>query len=366
MKAEVLIYIYGAVCISMIVFNIVYNLLLKGSEPRMQKRCRKMQSKMDKQLSVLQAGDNLEGGHLSYLRRSLCHVNNLMAFHRVFQENFRRNPKLYQEYLRQIRPAILYIAAVYRDKENMQAGYFTYFLSCYAAERQMPIDSLQDILLDYVKKPNLYCRFNAMKALYYFAGPESIAEAIKIQDDGCVFLHEKIITEGLLSYTGDHNRLIGIIWQQFPYYSVHTQLAILNYIRFRSGDYKGEMFALMKDEETDKELRLAAVRYFGKYQFEPARKHLLAFVRDKEGANWEFATVAASSLASYPGEDVVDALKEALHSANWYIRYSAAQSLEHLKVNYMDVFDIAVGSDRYAREMMMYRLESRKLQSLEV
>lgn len=39
MKVEFMIYIYGAVCASMIVFNIVYNLLLKGSKSRMQKRC---------------------------------------------------------------------------------------------------------------------------------------------------------------------------------------------------------------------------------------------------------------------------------------------------------------------------------------
>ena len=41
-------------------------------------------------------------------------------------------------------------------------------------------------------------------------------------------------------------------------------------------------------------------------------------------------------------------------------------SLEHLHVSYGDVVDITAGSDRYAREMLMYRLESRKLQSLEV
>lgn len=42
MKVEFMIYIYGAVCASMIVFNIIYNLLLKGSKSRMQKRCLKI------------------------------------------------------------------------------------------------------------------------------------------------------------------------------------------------------------------------------------------------------------------------------------------------------------------------------------
>lgn len=56
MKVEFMIYIYGAVCASMIVFNIIYNLLLKGSESRMQNRCQKMRSKINAQISRLAAG----------------------------------------------------------------------------------------------------------------------------------------------------------------------------------------------------------------------------------------------------------------------------------------------------------------------
>lgn len=366
MKVEILIYIYGAVCASMIVFNIVYNLLLKGSESRMQKRCWKIRGRINAQIFRLAAGKKVEESHLQELRHKLSHINHLMAFHQVLQADMEQNPAMYREYLHQIRPVVVYMAAVYRDKENMQAGYFAYFLSCYTADKQMVMDSLQDILLDYVEKSNLYCRFNALQALYHFATPETVAKALGIADDGSMFLHEKLITEGLLSYTGDHHALIKELWRKIARYSLHTQLAILNYIRFRSGDYQQEMYEIMMDKKAHKELRLAAIRYCGKYPYELAYGPLLAFVEDKDATKWEFATVAASSLASYEGKAVVDALKEALHSSNWYVRYAAAQSLEHLHVNYGDVVDITAGSDRYAREMLMYRLESRKLQSLEV
>ena len=366
MKVEIVIYIYGAVCASMIVFNIIYNLLLKGSGSRMQNRCQKMRSKINAQISRLAAGKNVEEAHLQELRRKLSHINHLMAFHQVLQEDMEKKPDLYREYRHQMRPVVIYMAAVYRDKENMQAGYFAYFLSCYTADKQMAMDSLQDILLDYVQKSNLYCRFNALQALYHFGTPETIAKALRIADDGSVFLHEKLITEGLLSYTGDYHALIEELWKNIMRYSPHTQLAILNYIRFRSGEYQREMYEIMMDKKADKELRLAAIRYCGKYPYEPVYGPLLAFVEDKDDTKWEFATVAASSLASYEGAAVIDALKEALHSSNWYVRYAAAQSLEHLHVNYGDVVDITAGSDRYAREMLMYRLESRKLQSLEV
>lgn len=366
MKAEVMIYLYGAVCISMILFNIVYNLFLRSSEPRMERRCRKMEEKIGRQLARIKMNQAVEEGHMEDLRRSLCRINNLMAFHQVLQKNFNLDPELCRKYLRQIRSVILYTAIAYRQKDHMQAGYFAYFLSCYTSDRQMSIDSLQDILLDYVKKPNLYCRFNALKALYHFASPEHIVEALRLQDDGSIFFHEKLITEGLLSYTGSHEQLIALLWKVFPSYTVHTRRAILNYIRFRSGNYCSEMYRIMENQEEDKELRLAAIRYFGKYYYEPSRQWLLKFVKDKDSTKWEYATVAAASLATYPSGETIYALKESLHSGNWYIRYAAAQSLEHLQVDYTDVIDIAAGNDRYAREMMLYRLESRKLQSLEV
>ena len=68
-------------------------------------------------------------------------------------------------------------------------------------------------------------------------------------------------------------------------YSPHTQLAILNYIRFRSGDYQREMYEIMMDKKAHKELRLAAIRYCGKYPYEPAYGPLLAFVEDKDAPN---------------------------------------------------------------------------------
>ena len=47
MDVEVMLYVYGFVCASMIVFNVVYNLLLKRSEPRLERRCRRLREKIE-------------------------------------------------------------------------------------------------------------------------------------------------------------------------------------------------------------------------------------------------------------------------------------------------------------------------------
>ena len=43
------------------------------------------------------------------------------------------------------------------------------------------------------------------------------------------------------------------------------------------------------------------------------------------------------------------------------MRYAAAASLESQQVDYEDLIDLTMGSDRYAREMIMYRLETHRL-----
>ena len=72
-------------------------------------------------------------------------------------------------------------------------------------------------------------------------------------------------------------------------------------------------------------------------------------------------TVSVSALSRYPGERTVTVLKQALHSANWYVRFDAAASLEALRVDIAELTDILAGNDRYAREMLQYRMESGRM-----
>ncbi len=365
MRVESIIYIYGAVCVSMIVFNIVYNIILKQSESSLKKRCERIKKQIEVQFDYIKTNGSIEQNHLHYMEHSLSRVSNLIAFERVIKDAINNgHEEEVNKYIGQMHSVSLYLAMVYSRRENMQAGYFTYFLSNYAVKKQMPIDSLQDILLSYVKKDNLYCRINALSALYNIGNIEHIISALKIQDDGVIYLNQKILTEGLLSYTGNYHKLIESLWKNFDSFSEHTKLAVLNYIRFKTGDYKEKMLEIMLNKNAEKEIRLSAIRYFGKYYYEPSLKYILDFVYNDDPSMWEYATVAVSSLEKYSGDEVIKALKKAIQSPNWYIRYQAAQSLDAHNLNYNALFDIINGSDRYAREMMTYRLESGKLQKV--
>lgn len=362
MRVEFMLYIYGAVCCSMIGFNILYNMMQKSWEPRMKRECEKLSSAVQEQFACIMSGSRVEEAHIAKLRRKLRHTRWLLAFDRVMQQiSSEENRETCRIYLIQMQPVFSDLAMYYLGRDTMQAGYFSWFLSRYAAKRKMADDGIRDILLEYMKRENLYCRINALEALYAYGDSEYVIAALRLQDDGTVFIHEKILTEGLLSFAGSHAVLIEKLWQNLEQFSVRTQLAVLNYIRFHGSGYHEEMFRIMTGSEIHKELRLSAIRYFGKYPYEPALQILIDFSKDRDSSVWEYAAVSLSALASYETPEVRETFLECLHSSNWYIRAAAAKGLEVQGADYNDLLEIVAGSDRYAREMMMYRLESRRM-----
>ena len=117
------------------------------------------------------------------------------------------------------------------------------------------------------------------------------------------------------------------------------------------------MGQILRDRGRDKELRFAAIRYFGRYPDPEMRSALLEFVRDPDPLRWEYAAISAAALARYPGQEVVDGLMRAMSSPSWYVRYNASASLEAHGLSYEELLQVLGGGDRYAREMLTYRLE---------
>ncbi len=360
MGSEVILYFYGAVCLSMLAFNIIFSLYLRAGDLRSERKAARLCEMVDEQLERVRAGQPVETRHLSAINRRLSRVSNLLAFDRVL-EQLPHQDALVESYLRQIEPSVLYLATVYRRRESTQAAYFCYFLAQHRILRQMPMDEIQRIVVAFIEKDSLYCRVNALKALCMFGSAETITDTLLRCDRQSSFLHAKVLVETLLSFSGDPRELIRLIWARFDRFSATMQRALLDYIRFCSGDYGAQMLRILLDEKRDKELRLSAIRYFGRYPSPDAKGILLRFVSDADPAHWEYAAVSASALSAYPGEDITAALAEAMHSANWYVRYNAASSLEGRDLSYEDLVVHIGENDRYAREMLTYQMESRKL-----
>ncbi|HIY38761.1 MAG TPA: HEAT repeat domain-containing protein [Candidatus Agathobaculum merdigallinarum] len=360
MGSEVILFFYGAVCLSMLAFNIVFSIYLQAGDPRLERKAEKLSAMVGAQLERIRAGLPVEQQHLAAINRRLSRVNNLLAFDHVLERLPQQEPAV-ERYLRQLEPVVLSLATVYRRRENTQAAYFCYFLAHHRILCQASIGEIQHIVVSFIEKDSLYCRLNALKALCLYGNAEIIVDTLLQCDRQSSFLHAKVLVETLLSFSGDFHTLIDLIWARFDRFSEPMQRALMDYIRFRSGDYGLQMLHILLDEKRDKELRLSAIHYFKRYPSPDAKPALLRFINDPDPAHWEYAAVSAGALASYQGEDITAALANAIHSANWYVRYNASSSLEGRGLSYEDLIIRIGGNDRYAREMLTYQIESRKL-----
>ncbi len=360
MGAEYLLYGYGIVCLSMLVFNIIYCIYLNSGQRRLERKVERISSMADSQFRLIRDGLPISSGHISQMERYLSRVGNLLAFDQFLDQKTAQNVDI-RAYLSQLRPAFLALARVYQNREDTQAAYYCHFLTRHLVGQYTQMEPLHQELLAYLDKRSIYCRVNTLKALCAFGCVESVVQALlRLRDLPGAGLHNKILVETLLTFQGDSAALIVEIWQRFEQFPTGTQRALLDYIRFKSGDYCEQMLRILTDTDRDKELRLAAIRYLGKYPYPLAHGALVELVAQPDSRNWEFTAIAASSLAGYQGADVVDALSQAMHNSNWYVRYNAAVSLEALGLTYEQLLHIA-GNDRFAREMLVYRLESREM-----
>lgn len=367
MGAEVLLYAYGLVCLCMLVFNLIYGLHLRSDDRRRRRRVVRLRRRMESQMNRLRdpaGGEDrpLPVRHLTWMRRRLSHVSGLLAFDELMR-GLDGNDAASEAYVLQLQPVLLDLATVYLRRESTQAAYFCYFLSRYRLRRHMEMDQLQRVVLSYLERDNLYCKINALKALCGFASPSVLADALVALGEGRESqLHEKVITEALFSYTGEPAALIERLWACLDRFSLPIQRAVLDYIRFRSGMHCGRMLEILTDPRRDKELHLAAIRYFGRYPYEPAREELLRLLRRGDASHWEYAAISASALSAYPGQETVDALLKAMNSVNWHIRNNASVSLQAHGLTYEEMLRVLDGEDRYAREMLAYRLKARRLE----
>lgn len=269
MHSEVLIYGYGLVCLSMLAFNVVYSIYLRADQVRISHRTVALEEEMERQLARISESGEVDGSHIRSLVHYLGRIGDLLAFDALLTE--RAQEPAVKAYIRQLEPAFLLLADTYRRREEMQAAYFCHFLATHLeGDHDRAVDPFQRAVLAYLDKPGLYCRINALRALCAFGGVQSIVEALLLLSERKgAQLSGKVIVEALLQFHGDREQLIAALWACFDRFDSEEQRALLDFMRFASGNWQAPVLDILRDPSWDKELRLSAIRYFDRYPYAP-------------------------------------------------------------------------------------------------
>jgi len=354
---EKVLYFYMAICIAILFFNIAYIFYDKFKLYRLERRSYSMVGKIDKQIDLIEAGGKVQKEHMRRMLKQMKKLEKLRAFefsmNRVREKHDENSVRVYLE---EMRKTFIHLIPVYEKRDVIEQAYFAAVAGELGISKgRARNDGLMDFMIELACAEDVYVRENALKAIYSMGNKNTVLNAFEQMNDNEIFHSGKLLTDGLLSFTGDREELARILWSHSKEFYVELRLPIMQFIRFSTGSFKEEFFSLLCNENADKELRLEAVRYFRRYVYEPAKGVMQSFINNRENIDWEFAAMAAASLTQYPGEDTVKCLKSGLGSGSWYIRLNCAEALINgMSLPEEDLFDVFNGRDRYAREILNY------------
>ncbi len=345
------------VCLSMILFNVVYLFIYERTEGTGRKQDAFFKKYVKRQIEDYINGVSPTKRDIKKLSRKCENMWKLAAWDEQVDVFAVEHSDIIENYVKSLTDVFLSLTSTSIGDKPIQQAHFAYVIQKYDIHKFENCRPIVVLMLELVKSRNLHCRENALKVIYEYGDVDIAYQAIVNISEGDFFHHEKLLVEGLLTFSGDKYELMNRLIQNRKQFKPFMQRVILNYVRFGSSQYSGLYLNIMRDESEYEEYRYIAIRYFGQYVDEQAYETLIDFDQNSDDDDWEFAAIAATALAAYPKERTLEVLKGCLTNRNWYVRYNAATSLDKFNLPDAVFEDIINGNDQYAKEVLQYRFQ---------
>lgn len=250
------------------------------------------------------------------------------------------------------------ISILDKEKHPTIHAYFTYML------KDMKIEGVNGggygtLMIKFLNDSSVFSRENALRSIYSFGDPSLVELAFTLLSQRGVIHNEKLLTDGLISFPGDKEKLSSLLMKHYDTLLECYRHAVINFMGFAGVDkYDDMLIKRAIKPETSIDTICCITRKMNKVKSDKSFRYLVDVERRfRETGDWEPIAIAVTGLAHYPEEKVAkDILKREITSRNWYIRKNSAESLAVIGVTDKDIEDIAARNDKFANEAIHYAL----------
>lgn len=351
MGVQYLVIFYMLVSIALTVFNFAAAL----SEGVRGRAGRRRERRLRKEMGEL-VSQGVSASSEAYRERLLARVRSLAgleALDHALEELSERDGHSAERYLRDVAPVLERVAGLWERKGDLERAYLCYVLRRWYVARPADGRLLHELVL-LARDGTFYVRQNSLEALAALGDAHALMEALRQVRSSGEYHHPKLLTETLLSFSGDAGQLAFELCSELGSFEADVQVAIVNWLRMSGRGDRDGLLALMDAPDADVEVRLACMRYFMSNPWQNALPSLVRYADEPIEGRWQFQAVAATALGSYPDREGIRALEGCLTSPVWFVRRNAAASLRRLGVSAEEAL-AAVGADAYARDMVRYQ-----------
>jgi len=341
-------------CISLMIFNLI---IIRFSRRKHTPSARKI----DKWMTILYTETLITGHskpgsmkHDMFLFRKLSKTRHLVTYSHALQILKVRFPKAYSDYVQNRYTTFRKLAFVYARKALVERTCYADLISNFPELTGNSQGGLTDALVSYIDNSSIHCRTKVLSALCSMGNAQGVVNALQIMNEKSLFIHSHLLTNELSAFNGDKEAFADRLWREGQHWNDNFIVSVVQYITKFSNNFKEAFFPLLNNANKNTAVRVAIIRYYEKHTYEPVRPLLIDFLYSHK--NIELSVEAASALSRYPSTDTVDALKNALSSPEWHVRYNASASL--LKTgNGDDILTVLNSDNTYRKEIIAYMLE---------
>lgn len=348
----VIIEIYIIISIMLLLFNLVFILTKNSRIRRLNPQKDKLKNMLVVEFESYTPQDGLSKKAIDFLTKELKTTQALMVL-----ETEMKKRRIYREELKaEIMPYVFNNIDSFRGKAKNEKAYYAYVLSCFDYQESPSIEVDYSALLSFLDTNYLYVFTNTMDVIYQLGDPYILLAAIRKIDERSGFYHSKLLTDGLLTFTGDLEILKSLIIKEFNSYTTLTQVSLLNYFRFKNLEVDDFCLTIIKERKLNEEVIYAAMRYFAKNSNQEA-KNIFIDLLNRGKSFWVEELLAIQALEHYDDRITRAAIKQKVTSKNWEVRSNAISYLYKAGLVLDEVKDILALEDRYASEKLFYYYE---------
>lgn len=240
------------------------------------------------------------------------------------------------------------LTEIYSKKDLLSKTYYAYILK-YVCKKD---EKIYDFLYELLMSSSIYSTENALMAFYHIGNPSLIISAYKKMSKKNILYSNKLISDGLLEYSGNKNELCSKLYDNFDKFNEEIKIGILTYFRNCKYNIKEELLKRLEVKNSEKEIEIAMIRYFSKVYYKKAIDLFINRLDEGYYDDFEYDVVMIQSIISVDKltKKMVSVLEKCLCDSNYYVRLNAAKILKE-KIDLRTLEDI---HDKYAKDMIKY------------
>jgi len=345
------------ICIALMIFNFAIIYYGLGNAP-LENKIKKWKTILYKQTTITPGKKTNPLNHQKFLLKKMSNSDNLAAYSNALQHIKQEFPDDYNDYTQNCYATFRKLADIYSRKPLIELTCYTYFICNFPQVVDHTYGKLVNKLISFIDGSGVYCRANILCALCSIGNAQSVVNALQIISDKSLFMHNQLLTNRLAHFTGDKKILEENLWNAGQHWNDNILVSVIQFITRCSNNYREKFLPALQNTSYGTDVRAAIIRYYKKYIYEPVRPILIEFVVNSTDVNLTIESIYA--LAAYPALDTIVALKNALSSPRWQIRYSASATLVEL-LQKQELLELLQDEHNYIREIIDYMLERKDI-----